>query len=139
MLKDDKSYPFIKVTNERYPKLIITRKVLKDGALYFGPYPDARAANETKRILTACFHYANVVHRKNALVSTIIWDSASVLRSSHGSPRNTEKSLIKSNTFSTVAMLRSKRTKGKMGEAIESLNLNVLRNCAIKSKPSIPL
>ncbi len=55
MLKDDKSYPFIKVTNERYPKLIITRKVLKDGALYFGPYPDARAANETKRILDRLF------------------------------------------------------------------------------------
>ena len=55
MLKDDKSYPFIKVTKERYPRLIITRKVLKDGALYFGPYPDARAANETKRVLDRLF------------------------------------------------------------------------------------
>lgn len=40
MLKDDKSYPFIKITNERYPRLIITRQVKKDGGLYFGPYPD---------------------------------------------------------------------------------------------------
>lgn len=40
MLKDDKSYPFIKITNERYPRLIITRQVKKDGSLYFGPYPD---------------------------------------------------------------------------------------------------
>lgn len=55
MLKDDKSYPFIKVTKERYPRLIITRKVLKDGALYFGPYPDARAANETKKVLDRLF------------------------------------------------------------------------------------
>ena len=39
MLKDDKSYPFIKITNERYPRLIITRQVKKDGGLYFGPYP----------------------------------------------------------------------------------------------------
>lgn len=51
LLKDDKSYPFIKITNEKYPRLLITRKVLKDKALYFGPYPDARAANETKRLL----------------------------------------------------------------------------------------
>lgn len=40
MLKDDKSYPSIKITNERYPRLIITRQVKKDGGLYFGPYPD---------------------------------------------------------------------------------------------------
>ena len=40
MLKDDKSYPFIKITNERYPRLIITRQVKKRWGLYFGPYPD---------------------------------------------------------------------------------------------------
>ncbi|MEG0286915.1 MULTISPECIES: excinuclease ABC subunit UvrC [Vagococcus] len=51
MLKDDKSYPFIKITNEKAPRLLITRKVLKDKALYFGPYPDVRAANETKKML----------------------------------------------------------------------------------------
>ena len=44
MLKDDKSYPFIKITHEKYPRLLITRKVKKDKALYFGPYPDVRAA-----------------------------------------------------------------------------------------------
>ncbi|KFN92890.1 ABC superfamily excinuclease subunit C [Tetragenococcus muriaticus 3MR10-3] len=49
MLKDDKTYPFIKITNEKYPRLMITRKVLKDGAEYFGPYPDIGAANETKK------------------------------------------------------------------------------------------
>ncbi len=51
MLKDDKSYPFIKLTNERHPKLIITRKVKKDNGKYFGPYPHAQAANETKKLL----------------------------------------------------------------------------------------
>ncbi|MDN6639311.1 MAG: excinuclease ABC subunit UvrC, partial [Tetragenococcus sp.] len=55
MLKDDKTYPFIKITNEKYPRLLITRKVLKDGAEYFGPYPDIGAANETKRILDRIF------------------------------------------------------------------------------------
>ncbi|TMR87276.1 excinuclease ABC subunit UvrC [Streptococcus pseudopneumoniae] len=57
MLKDDKSYPFIKITNERYPRLIITRQVKKDGGLYFGPYPDVRAANEIKRLLDRIFPF----------------------------------------------------------------------------------
>lgn len=51
MLKDDKSYPFIKLTAERHPRLIITRKVKKDGGKYFGPYPNVQAANETKKLL----------------------------------------------------------------------------------------
>jgi len=57
MLKDDKSYPFIKITNERYPRLIITRQVKKDEGLYFGPYPDVGAANEIKRLLDRIFPF----------------------------------------------------------------------------------
>lgn len=51
MLRDDKSYPFIKLTAERHPRLITTRKVKKDSGKYFGPYPNVQAANETKRLL----------------------------------------------------------------------------------------
>ncbi|MBC1331024.1 excinuclease ABC subunit UvrC [Listeria booriae] len=51
MLKDDKTYPFIKITNERHPRLIITRQVKRDKGKYFGPYPNVYAANETKKIL----------------------------------------------------------------------------------------
>ena len=47
-LKDGKSYPFIKITKELYPRLLITHGVKKDGGLYFGPYPDSGAANEIK-------------------------------------------------------------------------------------------
>ena len=57
MLKHNKSYPFIKITNERYPRLIITRQVKKDGGLYFGPYPDVGAANEIKRLLDRIFPF----------------------------------------------------------------------------------
>jgi len=51
MLKDDKSYPYIKITNERHPRLIITRKVKKGSGKYFGPYPNVSAAQETKKLL----------------------------------------------------------------------------------------
>ncbi|MBU5212494.1 excinuclease ABC subunit UvrC [Heyndrickxia oleronia] len=51
MLKDDKSYPYIKLTHERHPKLITTRKVKRDKGKYFGPYPNVQAANETKKLL----------------------------------------------------------------------------------------
>ncbi|MGV3488390.1 MAG: excinuclease ABC subunit UvrC [Tuberibacillus sp.] len=51
MLKDDKSYPYIKITNERHPRLIITRRVKKGSGKYFGPYPNVTAAQETKKLL----------------------------------------------------------------------------------------
>ena len=52
LLRDDKQYPYIKVTtNERYPRVIKTRQVLKDGAKYFGPYPNGYAVNDTLDII----------------------------------------------------------------------------------------
>lgn len=51
LLKDDKTFPYIKITNERHPKLEVTRRVLKDKARYFGPYPNAYAAQQTKKLL----------------------------------------------------------------------------------------
>ncbi len=50
-LKDNKTYPYLKITGERHPKLIITRQVKKDKGKYFGPYPNAYAASETKKLL----------------------------------------------------------------------------------------
>lgn len=38
LLRDDKTYPYIKLTNEKYPRVYVTRRLLKDGATYFGPY-----------------------------------------------------------------------------------------------------
>ncbi|MBE6031117.1 MAG: excinuclease ABC subunit UvrC [Clostridiales bacterium] len=47
LLRDDKTYPYIKVTlNEEYPRVIKTRVVENDGGKYFGPYSDAKAVNE---------------------------------------------------------------------------------------------
>jgi len=50
-LTDDKTYPYIKITNEKYPRILTTRKIKKDKAKYFGPYPNAYSANETRKLL----------------------------------------------------------------------------------------
>lgn len=52
MFMDDKSYPMIKITNETFPRLLVVRDRIKDKkAKYFGPYPDAKAARETVKLL----------------------------------------------------------------------------------------
>jgi excinuclease ABC subunit C len=45
LLRDDKTYPYIKLTNERYPRVYVTRRLFKDGATYFGPYFPANLAH----------------------------------------------------------------------------------------------
>ena len=45
LLRDDKTYPYIKLTNERYPRVFVTRRLKKDGASYFGPYFPANLAH----------------------------------------------------------------------------------------------
>ncbi|CQR58018.1 excinuclease ABC subunit UvrC [Paenibacillus riograndensis] len=51
LLKDDKTFPYLKITNEAHPRLEVTRRVIKDKAKYFGPYPNAYAAHQTKKLL----------------------------------------------------------------------------------------
>ncbi len=50
-LKQGTSYPYLKITNERDPQLIITSEVKKDGGIYFGPYPNVYAASETQHFI----------------------------------------------------------------------------------------
>ncbi len=55
-LRDDKTYPFIKVTTgELYPRIYLTRRVMRDGSRYFGPYTDVSAARKTLRLLKRVF------------------------------------------------------------------------------------
>ncbi|MCR8969504.1 excinuclease ABC subunit UvrC [Facklamia sp. 7083-14-GEN3] len=70
-LKDGSMYPYLKITNEKDPQLIITNQVLKDGGHYFGPFPNVQAATATQQLLQkiyplrrcgknekrACFYY----------------------------------------------------------------------------------
>ena len=56
MLKDDKTYPYLKITlNEKYPRIITTRRLIKDGSRYFGPYTSSTAMKETLNLLRKLF------------------------------------------------------------------------------------
>ncbi|ARQ07355.1 excinuclease ABC subunit UvrC [Macrococcoides canis] len=67
LLKDDKSYPFIKITNEKHPRLLVTRTVKKNSGKYFGPYPNAYAAHETKKLLDRIIPFRKCTHLPDKL------------------------------------------------------------------------
>jgi excinuclease ABC subunit C len=54
-LKDDKSFPFIKVTNEPYPRIFSTRRVIRDGSKYFGPYTSVKSMKSALRMINQVF------------------------------------------------------------------------------------
>lgn len=57
MLKDDKTYPWIRITNEEYPRIFTTRNVIKDGSSYYGPYASGRILRELMDLLRNVFSY----------------------------------------------------------------------------------
>ena len=72
MLKDDKSYPFIKITNERYPRLIITRQVKKDGGLYLVPIRMWARPMKSNGYWIGFFLFVNVpIHHRRFVFITI--------------------------------------------------------------------
>ena len=62
-LKDDKTYPYVKVTlAEKYPRVMITRRIMKDGARYFGPYTQVGAVHESLKLLRRLFPMRTCKH-----------------------------------------------------------------------------
>lgn len=57
MLKDDKSFPWVRITNEPFPKIFKTRNLVRDGSLYYGPYANNRALKELMDIIRIMFRY----------------------------------------------------------------------------------
>ncbi len=55
LLKDDKSYPHLKLTNEPYPKVVVTRRIVRDGSFYFGPFLPAVLARKTLNLVNRAF------------------------------------------------------------------------------------
>jgi excinuclease ABC subunit C len=57
LLKDSKTYPYIRITNEEWPRVISTRRIINDGSQYFGPYTSAGSAHKTINLLNRLFPY----------------------------------------------------------------------------------
>jgi len=55
LLKDDKSFPYIRVTNEPFPQIFPTRNIIKDGSKYFGPYTEVKNMKSSLRLITKIF------------------------------------------------------------------------------------
>lgn len=67
LLKDDKSYPYLKVTlGEDFPRVMITRRHVRDGSRYFGPYTRVGAVNETLRLLKKIFPFRSCKQKEPA-------------------------------------------------------------------------
>lgn len=63
MLRDDKTYPYLKITlNEQFPRIVISRRVIKDGSRYFGPYTSSTALKETLKLLRKLFPLRTCKH-----------------------------------------------------------------------------
>lgn len=62
LLKDDKSYPWIVVTNEPYPRVFMTRQHIKDGSKYYGPYTDAGSARATLELVRRIYRIRSCRH-----------------------------------------------------------------------------
>ena len=62
-LKDDKTYPYLKITNEPYPQVIVTRKVAKDGARYYGPYPSVNELRNSLELIRKIFPFRSCKQR----------------------------------------------------------------------------
>lgn len=67
MLKDDKTYPYIKLNLGDYPRLEVVRKIKKDKAKYFGPYPNAGSAKTVKRLLDRIYPLRKCKRLKNSV------------------------------------------------------------------------
>ncbi|HOP50918.1 MAG TPA: excinuclease ABC subunit UvrC [Ignavibacteriales bacterium] len=55
LLKDDKTYPYIVITNEPYPRVYVTRTYINDGSKYFGPYTDVRSMRSSLKLISSIF------------------------------------------------------------------------------------
>ncbi len=64
-LKDDKSFPYVRITREPFPQVIITRKIVKDGSKYFGPYTDVKSLRGTFKVIHKVFPVRSCEYKIN--------------------------------------------------------------------------
>lgn len=77
LLKDDKRYPYVKITiNEPFPRVFVTREIIKDGSRYFGPYTDVRSLRRTLRSFEWLFPIRNCT--RNIPIGAVVYKKACI-------------------------------------------------------------
>ncbi|MDI6786469.1 MAG: excinuclease ABC subunit UvrC [bacterium] len=120
-LRDDKSYPYIKITlNEDYPRIIITRKKLNDKAMYFGPYTYAKGMKRTLQIIKELFPLRQCRKKLNKEFQKkpcLNYDIKFCLAPCVG--------LINKDSYYQVALQACKFLKGEKAELLEELKIQM--------------
>jgi len=120
-LRDDKTFPYVRISNEHFPRVFITRKLVNDGSKYFGPYTDSRAIRETVRIIKKVFTVRSCKYRLNS--STI--DSKKVKLCLQYHIHNCEgpcQQLISETDYNRMIEKIESFLNGKSGDVIHYLN-----------------
>lgn len=130
MLRDDKTYPYIRITNEDFPRIFKTRKVIRDGSKYFGPYTDGSYLNFLLRILRDILKYRTCAKEMNAgdvaAGKFKLCLNYQIKKCSGVCAGCISQADYNSNIKSAVQILQ-----GKTGELVASLS-NLMNDCAEK-------
>ena len=128
LLKDDKQYPYLKITNEKHPRLLVVRSVRKDGAKYYGPYPSSQTANEIKKILDRLFplRKCDVIPKKECLYYHIGQCLAPCIKTVTSSQNEQMVQSIHRLLKGDISFLKN-QIEAKMNDASESLNFELAK------------
>jgi len=123
-LKDDKSFPYIKVTDEPFPRIYTTRRVIRDGSKYFGPYTDVKNMKYSLRMINQIFKIRNC--KLNINRETIEKKKFKVCLEYHiGRCGGPCEDLVTEKEYSEMVSEVVKLLKGKTDDLIKDLNLKM--------------
>jgi excinuclease ABC subunit C len=123
-LKDDKSFPYIKVTNESFPRIFPTRRIIKDGAKYFGPYTEVKNMKASLRMINQIFRIRSC--KLNITGDSIEKKKFKVCLDFHiGKCDGPCEGLISSKDYSDMVAEVIKLLRGKTDDLIQELNVKM--------------
>jgi excinuclease ABC subunit C len=123
-LKDDKSFPYIKVTNEFFPRIFSTRSIIKDGSKYFGPYTEVRNMKSSLRMINQIFKIRSC--NLNITNESIEKKKFKVCLDFHiGKCDGPCEGLISSKDYSEMVSEVIKLLRGKTDDLIQELNIKM--------------
>jgi len=130
LLKDDKSFPYIRVTNEPFPQIFPTRNIVKDGSKYFGPYTEVKNMKSSLRLITKIFKIRSC--KLDITQDTVDKKKFKVCLDYHIKKCDGPcEGLVSQIHYNTMVNQVIKVLRGKTGELIEELNIQMKEASAL--------